>query len=663
MARSPEPESRESPARLRTYQLLGVAIWFALAAASAELLIRAFQKLALGQIVRLSRDAIWLAPIGQLMLFLAAGLLLLLAGLVWKKATSFRAVVFLFTFVAALGLLLIPGLNGYAAMLLAAGCAWQAALRAERGAPRLLRLARLSAPALALALAASASAAAGLRAAAKHRAVGGLADARDGAPNVIVVIWDTVRAASLSLHGHSRPTTPNLEALARRGVLFERAFAASPWTLPSHATFFTGYLPHDLTAEWNTPLDGTHPTLAEVFRRNGYLTGGFAANLLYTDWEHGLARGFIHYEDYRISPGQAFISTSLGRALVTGRQPWELTLPARLLGYRGFVGRVAAEDVNRNFLHWLDGREDRPVFAFLNYFDAHFPFDPPDTIAARFPPHRPMTTFGQRLLREVRRQGPGDLAPADLEAERAAYEASIAHLDQRLGALIAELERRGMLENTLLIVASDHGEEFREHGSVGHGGNLYLTQLHVPLVMVQAGTVPAGLRVPQPVSLRDLPATIAGLSGLAGGEVFPGSSLARAWRLPRPGVDTPQAVLAELSPGRDRDVRFRSLTVGRYQLIRNPDGRPELYDIVIDPEQRSDLAQTLERSFDVWRFDALLNRLFSCQGFNCCCAVQRATPVASAGEGRLIGKPGGGADPVRPATPVMTPARRRLGDE
>jgi arylsulfatase A-like enzyme len=297
--------------------------------------------------------------------------------------------------------------------------AWRLTAGAERGADRLIRFARTTAPVLALLLAAAAGAAASLRALGERRLAGRLAAARDGAPSVILVIWDTVRATSLSLHGHARPTTPNLETLARGGVVFERAFATSPWTLPSHATFFTGYLPHELSTHWNTPLDGAHSTLAEVFRANGYLTGGFAANLLYTDWEHGLDRGFIHFEDYGISPGQVFVSSALGRALVTGRQPWELTLAARLLGYRGFVGRVTADDVDRNFLRWLDERDgERPVFAFLNYFDAHFPFQPPDSVAARFPPRRPPSAFLQRIARELRRKGPGDLMPAELEAER-----------------------------------------------------------------------------------------------------------------------------------------------------------------------------------------------------------------------------------------------------
>jgi arylsulfatase A-like enzyme len=614
--------------RLRPLQLVLLTLWFSLAAATAELLVRGFQKVALGQIVRLSRDAIWLAPPGQLMLYGSAAVLLALIGLGWRRATTPRTVFVAFTFIASLGLLLIPGLNVFAACLLAAGLAWRLTGLADRGADRFLRFARATAPVLAILLAAAAAAAATLRTVGEQRAVGRLGTARDGAPSVILVIWDTVRATSLSLHGHARPTTPNLENLARRGVLFERAFATSPWTLPSHASFFTGYLPHELSTHWNTPLDGAHPTLAEVFRANGYLTGGFAANLLYTDWEHGLDRGFIHFEDYRVSTGQAFASTALGRALVTGRQPWELTLAARLLGYRGFVGRVTADDVDRNFLRWLDERDgERPVFAFLNYFDAHFPFQPPDSVAARFPPRRPPSAFLQRIARELRRKGPGDLMPAELEAERAAYEASIAHLDSRLGRLVRQLELRGMLENTLLIVASDHGEEFREHGALGHGGNLYLPQLHVPLVIVQPGVLPAGIRVPQPVSLRDLPATIAGLARLENGDVFPGFSLERTWRDARPGVDTPQAVLAELSPGRERESRFRSITVGRYQLIRNPDGRPELYDIVADPEQRTDLAQSLERSFDVWRFDAVMNRLFGCTGFNCCCAVQPRSPA------------------------------------
>ena len=110
--------------------------------------------------------------------------------------------------------------------------------------------------------------------------------------NVILVVLDTVRADRLGLYGYSRNTTPNLDGLARRGVVFDRAFSTAPWTAPSHASLFTGRWPHELSVGWNRPLDGASPTLAEFLRAQGYATAGFVANTTYCSYETGLARGF-----------------------------------------------------------------------------------------------------------------------------------------------------------------------------------------------------------------------------------------------------------------------------------------------------------------------------------------------------------------------------------
>ena len=117
-------------------------------------------------------------------------------------------------------------------------------------------------------------------------------------PNVLLIVLDTVRADHLSLYGYERPTTPNLEQLGKRGIRFDKARATAPWTLPSHASMFTGRWPHELGEKWMTPLRGNFPTLAEYLGDRGYATAGFVANVGYCSQETGLARGFTHYEDY-----------------------------------------------------------------------------------------------------------------------------------------------------------------------------------------------------------------------------------------------------------------------------------------------------------------------------------------------------------------------------
>ena len=187
------------------------------------------------------------------------------------------------------------------------------------------------------------------------------------APNVLMIVLDTVRAQNLNLYGYHRPTMPKLEQIAKTGVFFEQAVSPAPWTLPSHASMFTGRHPHELSADWTTPLDATYPTLAEILYQHGYVTAGFVANKIYCSYESGLNRGFMHYEDYLVSPGQLIRSSALGREITNN-----LDLRQRFKYYDDLGGK-SAERLNHDFLSWLSRQEQGPFFAFLNYFDAHNP--------------------------------------------------------------------------------------------------------------------------------------------------------------------------------------------------------------------------------------------------------------------------------------------------
>ncbi len=169
-----------------------------------------------------------------------------------------------------------------------------------------LRLVRRTVPLLAGALLTIMLVTIGGRAWSEHRAAAALPPAPAGARNVLLIVWDTVRAGNLSLYGYERPTTPNLERLAGRGVRFDLAFSTSSWTLPAHASLFTGRWPHELGVDWKSPLRDDVPTLAEYLAAHGYDTAGFAANLDYCTRETGLARGFAHYEDFPIDLYDAF---------------------------------------------------------------------------------------------------------------------------------------------------------------------------------------------------------------------------------------------------------------------------------------------------------------------------------------------------------------------
>ena len=197
------------------------------------------------------------------------------------------------------------------------------------------------------------------------RATGSSTGVAPDSPNVLLIVMDTVRAQNLSLYGYARQTTPRLEQFAKTGARFDRAIATAPWTLPSHASMFTGRVAREMSADFRAPLDDMYPTLAETLGAQGYLTAGFVANTYYCNAENGLSRGFDHYEDYQLSLSEFAISASLSRAILNR------DAVRRLINYHDVIGRKTAPDINRAFLSWLERQSERPFFAFLNYLEAH----------------------------------------------------------------------------------------------------------------------------------------------------------------------------------------------------------------------------------------------------------------------------------------------------
>ena len=218
-----------------------------------------------------------------------------------------------------------------------------------------------------------------------------------GSPNVLLIVLDTVAADHLSLYGYNRPTSPTLDELALRGIRFDRAQATSSWTLPSHASMFTGRWPHELSAGWLTPLDGTlsHPGRVPGVAR--LRDGRLRRQHRYCAADSGLSRGFTAYHDYIFPRLTAFKTAVLVDRSVDGLQAierfledwldFDLLSPAvEHLWWLFKSDRKEAAVVNREFLDWLSRRRqpERPFFAFLNYFDAHNPYQLPETGIHRF---------------------------------------------------------------------------------------------------------------------------------------------------------------------------------------------------------------------------------------------------------------------------------------
>jgi arylsulfatase A-like enzyme len=358
---------------------------------------------------------------------------------------------------------------------------------------------------------------------------------------------------------------------------------------------FTGRWPYELSARQDQALDGSYPTLAEFLRDRGYATAGFVGNTFFCNSWYGLDRGFLHYEDVAVSLVEIIRSSDLGRLLVRRLAP-ETCSRDRVHAY---FNRKDAPTINRDALAWLSNRpEGRPFFLFLNYYDAHDPYLTAEAANRHFG-LRPESAGEIAALRNWLRIDHTKLPLRTLQVARDGYDDCVAYLDDQLGRLLADLESKGLMENTVVIVTADHGELFGEHGAYGHGSYLYKQVINVPLLVVTPGRQPSKSMVTSPISLRDLPATVVDLLGL-GDSPFPGRSLARYWQEPSAGrtSGSPQdefllsETADELSRNLPAPTPARALAHRGKLYIRNKDGREELYDLATDPTESIDLSRS-----------------------------------------------------------------------
>ncbi len=422
-------------------------------------------------------------------------------------------------------------------------------------------------------------------------------------PNVLLVSIDTLRADRLSCYGNDRETSPTIDALAREGVLFTDCQAPTSWTLPAHMTMLTG-LPisvhgvcdHGLWTQTEADLEAHGTLLAEHLQRAGYSNAGFFS-ITFLGPRFGFGAGFHHYEGIAYSlttlPG---IGEEIEQLMEAGDEARARELVAGFVAERGTNKR--ADLMIDAALGWLDTRaaadDDRPFFLFVHLFDVHDPYEPPapyDTLFAA------ESTAADAPYRE--RFGAEDLPWKIRERQLALYDGGIAWTDSQLARLVERLSALELLDETLVVVTSDHGEEFFEHGGQRHHDTLFKESVHVPLVLRWPGHLPAGLRVDAPVGLVDIVPTVLAATG-AGADAaadLPGRDLAA---LAKTGADPPWIHVAELTRFRDdatvpeiqialregsdrrflRTARDGSQNAWRFDLERDP---RELYEIPIQP--------------------------------------------------------------------------------
>ncbi len=376
-------------------------------------------------------------------------------------------------------------------------------------------------------------------------------------PNVLVYLIDTLRADHCTPYGYARDTTPNLARLAAEGITFERAYSQAPWTRPSVATLFSSYLHSFHGASKSTGLAPQIDTLAERLRRAGYATAGFLANAHVHGASLNFEQGFSQFE-----------------AIEKARKR----------------GDSRANQVHDSALAWLDANRDRPFFLYLHTIDPHAPYDPPEsTVGTWSGNYEGEMTPRRTNARELTDRAP--LPPADLQQVIDLYDEEILYNDREFGKLCEWLREKGLWDDTIVLVVSDHGEEFADHGGFGHGTVLWNELLQVPLLLKpdrRAGDPPGGVRVAERVRVMDVPQTLLMRCGIEAPESeFMGVDLGMVLR----GGEVPELpVIAEEYPDR------KCLISGNLKWINyGPKCRRQrtwLFNLADDPLELNDLSES-----------------------------------------------------------------------
>ena len=417
-----------------------------------------------------------------------------------------------------------------------------------------------------------------------------------GRPNILLITMDTVRRDHVSVFGYEKDTTPNLRQFAREATVYDRAISTDGFTLPTHASMFTGLYPEWHGATRTTarssgaPLPSNTPVLASILGAHGYWTAEAAANYGYLGKWTGLTRDFQ--------------SSEVNRAmrLIDADRPFYLREAARK-ALRTVIRTddfdqycLRASDINRRAFALLQEvrAERRPFFLFLNYMDAHAPYIPTQPFRDRFADKDNQGTVSAQdfiVLRDA--VAAGRTVPSDAQQRYliSQYDAGIATIDFRVGEILAKLRELGLYDNTLIFITADHGESFGEHNLMEHGfGALYDDQIRVPLLVKYPGQREAS-RSDAMVSQVDFLPTILEAAKIPPPPGLEGQSL-RSPRDPSSGV-----VFAESGPRRDEkdNARLRgtrrAARNARFKLIWWSDGPPEFFDLAGDPAERNNRYQ------------------------------------------------------------------------
>ncbi|GIW42637.1 MAG: hypothetical protein KatS3mg076_3214 [Candidatus Binatia bacterium] len=377
-------------------------------------------------------------------------------------------------------------------------------------------------------------------------------------PNILLVVVDTLRADHLGVYGYSRPTSPVLDALAREGTLFTRAYSTSSWTQPAVASLFTGTRPAVIAPRSARYILARTPVLAAELRKAGYRTAGFVANpVLHKN--RGYGTGFEVYDSWILDR--------------EGKSP----------------PKASAEWVNGGARAWLSERlrEEKPWFLYVHYMEPHTPYEPDEKTARVFwrNPDLPIEQARERIEQGLEAYHRGEavrFSEAELQALVDLYDASVRDVDAAIGDLLSFLPPE-VRKRTVVCVTADHGEELHDHGGFLHAHTLYDELLRVPLLFVVPGR-PGGEKIGRIVQLSGVAPTLLRLVSLPVPDSFEPIDLFS------PTTRRDAYAYAELAPF-TRTFHHRALVRGPHKLVLPFEGKPMLFDLLADPGERRDLSE------------------------------------------------------------------------
>ena len=426
----------------------------------------------------------------------------------------------------------------------------------------------------------------------------------EGKPNILWIVMDTVRADHLSCYGYDRNTTPNIDKIASEGILYENAIANGPWTLPSHASMFTGMIPskHGADAEhyW---LENKFETIAEVLSSNGYETFEYSNNMWVgprTNMQQGFDTILVNNGGIRL-PTMSSPRFELPDYLMISRAKQYIENEILLMD-------DGAQKTNGVVTKWIaDAHQaDMPFFVFINYMEAHSPFHPPEEYAAPYLGEGVSFTEAMKVPRPVWQYiaGSYNMREHDFEVLRALYDGEISYLDFRIGQLLDYVRDLGILDSTIVIITSDHGENIGDHQLLDHQLCVYDTLIHVPLIIRYPGLAEAGLRVDEQVQLTDIFPTILDIVGinLSSEAQLQGHSLVKDVEHPESefAISENRVTYEALHLIHDAKInaevskyarRLKTIRTEEFKYIWSSDGMDELYNIREDPEELNNLIE------------------------------------------------------------------------